>query len=99
MSNSRDNEDDGSVTNITSLTESQRARFPEWRDRWIAAGLSTEPADRTRAEAAYRACYRYTGLDDGVPIVWVESPIVGALAAAISTELLGAGVGAKDLEV
>ncbi|MDE2107180.1 MAG: hypothetical protein KGL39_58785, partial [Patescibacteria group bacterium] len=76
---------------ITYLTAKQKDMLPAWRDKWIAIGLSTEPADREKAEAAYRACYRYAGLRDDVPIVWVQSPVVGAFAAVIAEGLLKSG--------
>ena len=41
-----------SQTKIESLTPEQEARFDEFVDKWTAIGLSTEPADRPRAEAA-----------------------------------------------
>jgi len=74
---------------ITKLTPEQKARLPEYRDKWIKIGLSTEPADRERAEAAYRACYRFVGLNDQVPVVWVSSPIIGAIAAPIADNIWG----------
>ena len=81
------------TTKIKKLTAAQTAALPAWRDKWIATGLSTAPADRERAEAAYRACYRYAGLRDDVPIVWVQSPIVGALtSSAAATILKGSSV-------
>lgn len=48
---------------------------------WIAIGLSTEPADRPRAEAGVRLAYRRAGLDDGVRIIWALSPASGAIIA------------------
>ena len=76
------------VKSIKKLTDDQKSAMPAWRDKWIKIGLSTEPADRPRAEAAYRECYRAANLRDDVPIVWVESPLVGALAAPTAANLL-----------
>ena len=73
-----------SRTKITALTQEQKDAIPEWVDKWIKIGLSTEPADRERQEKAIRACYRFAGLKDDVPIVFVSSPIVGALAAPLA---------------
>jgi hypothetical protein len=36
------------------LTPEQEARLPGIRDKWMAIGLSTDWADRPRAEAAVR---------------------------------------------
>ena len=73
---------------ITKLTDEQIAEMPIWADKWIKISLCTDPADRPRAEAAYRACYRAAKLNDNIPIIWVESPIVGAFAASISATAL-----------
>ena len=35
---------------ITELTKEQKARFPEFVDKWIKIGLSTERANRPKAE-------------------------------------------------
>jgi len=48
------------------------------RDKWIAAGLSTAPADRARAEAAVRHAYRRAGRSDAVRMIWALSPMAGA---------------------
>jgi hypothetical protein len=67
---------------IASLTPKQAARMAEIRDRWIAIGLSTEPADRPRAEAAIRAMYRQAELAEP-RIVWCGSPVSMALTRAL----------------
>ena len=43
---------------IEKLTKKQEAIVPEWRDKWIKIGLSTERADRPRFERAVAGCYR-----------------------------------------
>jgi hypothetical protein len=43
---------------IESLTAAQEARFSEFVEKWTQIGLSTEPADRSRAEAAIRDMYK-----------------------------------------
>lgn len=42
---------------ITKLTSAQEARFPEFVRKWIDIGLSTQPADRPRAEKAIAGMY------------------------------------------
>ncbi len=74
------------VKRITKLTVEQTAAMILHRDKWIGIGLSTAPADRARAEAAYRQCYRSAGLRYDLPIVWVDSPMVGALAAPFAAQ-------------
>jgi hypothetical protein len=76
---------------ITKLTTAQRDQMAPWARKWIEIGLSCEPADRPVAEAAYRACYRHAKLDPDVPIVWVQSPLVGAFAASIADAMLRGG--------
>jgi hypothetical protein len=46
---------------IERLTDAQKARAAEFRDRWMQIGLCTDPADRPRAEAAIRETYRQGG--------------------------------------
>ena len=69
---------------ITHIPDEVRAQFPAIVRRAIEDGLRCEPADRPRAEAALRTIYRMAGLSDRVPIIWVSSPLVGALAASIA---------------
>lgn len=76
---------------IDKLTPEQEAAMPAFRDQWIDYGLSTAPADRARVEKGIRDCYRLAGLEQPKVIVWVPSPVVGALAApiaALSIELI-----------
>ena len=75
-------------TRIDNLTPSQESAIKNWVKDWIAFGLSTEPADRPRFEKAIRNCYKFANLNDNVPIIWVNSPIVGAFAAPIAANFL-----------
>ena len=74
---------------ITTLTAEQRARFPEFVERCTAYGLSCEPADWARAERGINEMYAMANLPL-VPIIRVSSPIVGALAAPITANILHA---------
>lgn len=40
------------TTKLPRLTPQQEARMSEWRDRWIASGLRTGPANRERVRSA-----------------------------------------------
>jgi hypothetical protein len=74
-----------STERLDRLTPAQEAQLPAIRDAWIAIGLSTERAERPRAEAAVRLAYRRAGLAEPADIVWTGSPMAGAvLAAAVS---------------
>jgi hypothetical protein len=69
------------VKKITSLSPEQRARFDEWADKWVEAGLRTGPADRPKFEKAVERCYAAAGLRWHGRVVWVSSPLVMAIAA------------------
>ena len=69
------------VARIDRLTDEQRARMPEWRDRWIEIGLRAGAADRPKFEVAVAECYRAAKLAPPQRIVWVSSPLVLAIAA------------------
>ena len=62
------------MSRIDSLTDAQRSKFPEYVERWTAYGLSTEPADRPRAEKAMAKMYEIAGLDTP-RMVWCDSPL------------------------
>jgi len=67
---------------INKLTPAQIARFPEFVDKWTRIGLSTEPADRARAEAGIELAYKVAGLY-APKIVWCGSPLSNALTRAL----------------
>ncbi len=73
---------------IDKLTESQKARFDEWADKWIEIGLRTGPADRPRFEAAAKKCYESAGIPWHNNVVWITSPIAMAIAAPVSALLI-----------
>ena len=60
---------------IQSLTPEQVARFPEFVEEWIRIGLSTEPVDRRKADAAIRQVYQCGGVAPPARIVWCGSPL------------------------
>lgn len=79
---------------IESLTPAQEARLSEFCDKWLAIGLSTEPADRPKAEAAIRQAYRLAGLDEPRKIVWCGSPLAqGLTRAALLDDKLSKEIG------
>jgi hypothetical protein len=53
------------------------------RDDWLQVGLSTQPADRARAEEGVRLAYQSTGLAPPAVVVWLGSPLAGWIAAAL----------------
>lgn len=64
---------------INRLTAEQEAWLPKFRAEYLAHGLSTEPADRPRAEAAFARAYRRIDREP-VSVVWVDSPLTASLA-------------------
>jgi len=69
----------------------------EYLDRWAAAHLSCEPADRAAAEEGVRDAYASAGLAPPQRIVWCGGPLEIAkhLAAASSDDVIGANVKAQ----
>ena len=69
----------------------------EYLDRWAAAHLSCEPADRAAAEEGVRDAYVSAGLAPPQRIIWCGGPLEIAkhLAAASSDDVIGANVKAQ----
>ena len=67
---------------LTELSAEQETLLPTIRDRWVAVGLSTEPADRARAEAGVRLAYERAGLVPPRLVVWLGSPLAGVYGQA-----------------
>ena len=66
----------------------------QYLDRWAAARLSCEPADRATAEAGVRLAYHAAGLPPPQRIIWCDSPIDMAerLAAVSRSDDIGVNV-------
>src|SRR6266851_7129662 len=71
------------MSKIETLTPEQIARFPEFIERWTRIGLCTDPADRSRAEAAIVETYRCAGIAPPKKIVWCGSPLTQGMKRAI----------------
>jgi hypothetical protein len=76
---------------IDSLTPEQEAMIPVYVDRFLKIGLSTEPTDKTAAEAAVNKLYAYFNKLDGScqlnpQFVWTDSPMQAARIAAQYTK-------------
>lgn len=73
-----------------------RDRIGRYGAAWSASILSTERADRPRAEAAIRALYRNAGRAEPM-VVWVASPAAGVAAYGVVSRAHGrvAGVHAR----
>jgi len=66
---------------ITELTPEQEAALEPHRDMWLKIGLSTDRADRVEAEAGAREAYTIAGLDQPEAVIWLDSPMMGAIGA------------------
>ncbi|MFI5912779.1 DUF6745 domain-containing protein [Dactylosporangium sp. NPDC051541] len=73
------------MTTELATAESRAAAQGAVSAKWLAAGLSTAPADRQAAADAVRLAYRSAGLPEPRHIVWFASPQAGARAAALLT--------------
>lgn len=77
---------------ITTLTDEHRARLGPFADAWIGRVLRTGPCtpdERATVEDGMRRCYEAAGLAWHGRVVWVESPLVGALATPLAAHLSG----------
>ena len=70
------------MTKIMKLTKAQESRFPEFVDKWIKIGLSTEPANREKSEKAIRGLYGLAKLKEP-KIVWLPCPLSAAMSAVV----------------
>ncbi len=75
------------MARIGRLRPEQEARLAEFRDKWTAIGLSTEPADRPEAERGIVRAYAIAG-KPAPRTVWCGSPMSQALTRAIVLDLL-----------
>jgi len=75
-------------TKQEKLSAEQLARMPEWVEKWVAVGLSTDPADFVAAEAGVRGCYRAAGLREPAIVFHVGSPLSSVLAGCHAVALL-----------
>ena len=77
------------MTQIKTLTEEQWARCYAGREKWLQVGLSCEPPDKPRAEAAIIGLY--AAMDKPPPkITWYDSPL--AAGKALRDGLMAKGV-------
>ena len=59
---------------LDSLTQDQINKFPEYVEKWVNIGLSTEPCNHPLAEAALRAAYRVVNIPPPELIIWLNNP-------------------------
>jgi hypothetical protein len=66
---------------IQSLTPEQAAAMPEYVNKWVSIGLSTEPTDEEKGTAAIVKMYKIGGRK-APQVYWFDSPLTAILAAA-----------------
>ena len=67
---------------IDALTPEQDAMLPAWRDKGVAKGLSTDPVDFEKVEAAALECYGLIGAKRPLVMLRVASPYAATIAGA-----------------
>ena len=73
---------------IDTMTAEQAARMPEFAQRWIDIGLSTEPADFDRATDAALRAYQLCNLERPMVILRMSSPYGATLGGILAWVLL-----------
>ena len=72
---------------LERLTPEQESRMAEWREKWTAIGLSTEPANRSEAERGIKLAYAAANLAEP-RIVWCDSPMSQGITRAVVLDLI-----------
>ena len=67
---------------ITKITKEQEAKISDYYQTYLNIGLSTEPCDRPKAEAALIAAHAALNLPPNPTIIWADNPKEGAKIAA-----------------
>jgi len=73
---------------ITTINEEQKARFPEWVQRYIEIGLSTQPADFDKATAAALRAYELCNIGQPMVVLRMSSPYGATLGGCIAWAML-----------
>jgi len=77
---------------ITSLTPEQSAQMKSWAEKWIAIGLSTEPADFELAKDAALRAYDLIGNKRPKMVLQAASPFATTICGAVAVAQLSMGV-------
>jgi hypothetical protein len=73
---------------ISEITPAQKERFGEWVDKWVAIGLSTEPADFETAIDAAKKAYQICELPQPKVFIKTKSPFSATIAGAVAIVML-----------
>ena len=77
------------MSKISSLTKEQITRFPEWVDKWLRVGLSTERINFEESERAALACYQSCNLNRPIVQLRLGSPFGVTVGGAMAVMFLG----------
>ena len=69
------------------LTLGQEGLLSAVAGEWAQIVMARGPVDRVGAEAGMRSAYRAAGLDPPATVIWLGSPVAGAVAAGALTGL------------
>lgn len=72
------------VKKVTKLTDDDVKELDAVKDKWIALGLSTSPANRAEAEQGVVMAYEAAGLQPPRFILWADSPMAGVYYQAVA---------------
>lgn len=64
---------------IERIKKEQEKLIPAYVKKWVSIGLSTDIADRAKAEYWCNEAYKIAGLNPPHEIIWSESPLSGAI--------------------
>ena len=68
---------------VSTLTAEQAELIPAWRDHWLTVGLATGPCDHGEAMRWASEAYKVAGLEPPTVTIWLDSPLRGAIRAAM----------------
>lgn len=74
------------IDRIRGLNPSGTALLHSVRDRWRTVAFETGPADHAGAELAVRELYEVAGLPAPRTVLWLASPLEGAIAAYLAAQ-------------
>lgn len=74
----------------TPLSPGELTHIPEFIEKWMAIGHSTEPIDRDWAEGALARFYEFAGLSEPW-VVWAPCPISAFLSAVVYAAIASEG--------
>jgi hypothetical protein len=75
---------------VGELSPEERARIPEFIDKWTGIGLSVTPVDHEHAERLLRRLYTSAGLL-APGVVWAPCPMTAMLSAILYTRICAGG--------